>query len=95
MILNRLSRDARTIRDVVLMCSAVNEVDYSALETLETLNAQLSEMGVRLHLSEVKGPVMDKLKDTHFLEGLSGEVFLSQHDAWAALSNETLQTRPV
>ncbi|WP_107711729.1 sulfate permease [Oceanicaulis sp.] len=94
MILNRLSRDAGTIRDVVLMCSAVNEVDYSALETLETLNAQLSEMGVRLHLSEVKGPVMDKLKDTHFLKALSGEVFLSQHDAWAALSDETPQAGP-
>jgi SulP family sulfate permease len=79
---------------VVLMCSAVNEVDYSALETLETLNTQLSEMGVRLHLSEVKGPVMDKLKDTHFLKALSGEVFLSQHDAWAALSGEALQAGP-
>ena len=94
MILNRLSRDAQTVRDVVLMCSAVNEGDYSALETLETLNTQLSEMGVRLHLSEVKGPVMDKLKDTHFLKALSGEVFLSQHDAWAALSGGEAEARP-
>ena len=90
MLLKRLSQDAEAVRDVVLMCSAVNEIDYSALETLEALNARLQDMGVRLHLSEVKGPVMDKLKNTHFLSALSGEVFLSQHDAWAALSPSSM-----
>ncbi len=73
------------VRDVVLMCSAVNDIDYSALETLEALNAELKALGVRLHLSEVKGPVMDRLRETHFLQGLSGSVFLSQYDAWCAL----------
>jgi SulP family sulfate permease len=43
-------------------------------------------MGVRLHLSEVKGPVMDKLKTTHFLDALTGAVFLSQYTAWTALT---------
>ena len=88
MLLKRLSQNAEAVRDVVLMCSAVNEVDYSALETLEALNARLHDMGVRLHLSEVKGPVMDKLKHTHFLTALTGEVFLSQHDAWTALTQD-------
>lgn len=86
MVLNRLSQDGSQIRDIVLMFSAVNAVDYSALETLEALNSRLSESGVRLHLSEVKGPVMDKLAPTRFIEHLSGTVFLSQNDAWAALS---------
>ena len=86
MVLNRLSQDGSQIRDVVLMFSAVNAVDYSALETLEALNTRLLESGVRLHLSEVKGPVMDKLAPTRFIEHLSGKVFLSQNDAWAALS---------
>jgi SulP family sulfate permease len=49
-----------TITHVVLMCSAVNEIDYSALEVLEELNRQLREQGLLLHLSEVKGPVLDK-----------------------------------
>ena len=74
------------IRDVVLMMSAVNEIDYSALESLEAANRRLADMGVGLHLSEVKGPVMDRLRRTHFLDALNGRVFLSQYDAWRALT---------
>ena len=50
------------------MFSAVNEVDFSALESLEAINERLRDMGVRLHLSEVKGPVMDRLRRSHFLQ---------------------------
>ena len=74
------------IRDVVLMCSAVNEIDMSALESLEAINTRLSEMGIRLHLSEVKGPVMDRLKRSHFLQELTGRVFTAQYDAFMALA---------
>ena len=84
-ILDRVTRD-REIRDVVLQCSAVNEVDLSALESLEAINTRLHDMGLRLHLSEVKGPVMDRLERSHFLDELTGEVFLSQYDAWAKLA---------
>ncbi|WP_420859540.1 SulP family inorganic anion transporter [Marivivens marinus] len=87
-ILDRVVQDC-PIRDVVLMCPAVNEVDMSALESLEAINTRLKELGVRFHLSEVKGPVMDRLKKTHFLDDLTGEVFLAQFDALAALSPET------
>ena len=74
------------IKDVVLMFPAVNEVDLSALESLEAINSRLKDTGIRLHLSEVKGPVMDCLKRSHLLEELSGEVFLSQYDAWRKLA---------
>ncbi len=73
------------IRHVILMFSAVNEVDYSALESLEAINHRLRDMGVGLHLSEVKGPVMDRLQRSHMLDDLNGRVFLSQYDAWVAL----------
>jgi len=73
------------VRDVVLMCAAINEIDLSAVETLETINTRLDEMGVRLHLSEVKGPVMDRLRRAHFLSQLTGEVHLAQYDAFVAL----------
>lgn len=76
------------VRDVVLMFSAVNDVDFSAMESLVTVNRRLTELGVRLHLSEVKGPVMDRLKSSNFLNELNGEVFLSQYEAWKALSGE-------
>ena len=74
------------IRNVVLMFSAVNEVDFSALESLEAINHRLRDMGVGLHLSEIKGPVMDRLKQSHFLDDLNGQIFLAQYDAWQRLT---------
>jgi len=74
------------IRHVVLMASAINEIDLSALESLEAINQRLEQMNVKLHLSEVKGPVMDRLKRADFLHSLSGEVFLTQYDAMCALA---------
>ena len=76
------------LRHVVLMCPAVNDVDASALESLETINQRLRDAGVLLHLSEVKGPVMDRLKRSPFLHALTGEVFLTQFDAMRALAPE-------
>ncbi|MFN3863568.1 MAG: SulP family inorganic anion transporter [Erythrobacter sp.] len=77
------------LRHMVLMASAVNAIDASGLESLEAINHRLADGGICLHLSEVKGPVMDRLKRTHFLDELSGRVFLSQEQAFAALANET------
>ncbi|MFN7174620.1 MAG: SulP family inorganic anion transporter, partial [Thermaurantiacus tibetensis] len=74
------------LRHVVLMCSAVNAIDASALESLEAINHRLADAGIRLHLSEVKGPVMDRLTRSHFLEELTGRVFLSQHEAFSVLA---------
>lgn len=74
------------ITQVILMCPAINAIDMSALESLEAINIRLTEQGIGLNLSEVKGPVMDRLKRTDFLDHLNGEVFLSHHDAVAALS---------
>lgn len=86
LILERVHRSKGELRHVVLMCSAVNEIDLSALESLEAINHQLADLGIKLHLSEVKGPVMDRLKRSHFLEELSGRVFLSQNCAFQELS---------
>ncbi len=86
-VLDRVSSD-KDIRNVVLMCSAVNVIDFSALEALEALNLRLKDLGITLHLSEVKGPVMDRLEKSHFLQDLTGRVFLSQFDAWVALADE-------
>ncbi|KPP92601.1 SulP family inorganic anion transporter [Erythrobacter sp. HL-111] len=72
------------LRHVILMCSAVNAIDASGLESLEAINYRLRDAGVCLHLSEVKGPVMDRLQRSHFLEELNGEVFLSQSRAFEA-----------
>ena len=74
------------VREVVLMCSAVNDIDASALESLDGLNLRLRDAGVRLHLSEVKGPVMDRLLRSPFIGTLTGRVFPSQYEAFLALA---------
>ena len=70
---------------VILMCSAVNDIDFSALESLEAINDRLNAAGIKFHLSEVKGPVHDKLKRSHLLHELTGKIFMSQHDAISEL----------
>ena len=78
--------DRPEVRHVILMCSAVNEIDASGLESLEAINHRMADAGIGLHLSEVKGPVMDRLKRTHFVEDLNGKVFLSQDGAFRELA---------
>jgi SulP family sulfate permease len=73
------------LKDLVLVCPAVNLIDASALESLETINERMTDAGVRLHLSEVKGPVMDRLKNTQLISRLGGQVFLSTFEAWRTL----------
>jgi len=77
------------IKHFILMCPAVNFIDASALESLEAINERLADSQVKFHLSEVKGPVMDKLSCCHFLDQLTGEVYLSQYDAWQALHDNS------
>lgn len=73
------------LRHVILMCSAINAVDASALESIEAINHRLADSGIKLHLSEVKGPVMDALERSHLLRDLTGKVFLSQNAAFDAV----------
>jgi len=73
------------LRHLILMCSAINGVDASALESIEAINHRLSDSGVKLHLSEVKGPVMDALEKSHLLDDLTGKAWLSQNEAFQSL----------
>ncbi len=85
---NRAVADSPAIRHVVLVCPAINFIDGSALESLEAINLRLKEGGVSFHLSEVKGPVMDRLRRSHFLDELTGEVYLTQYDAIRSIKPE-------
>jgi SulP family sulfate permease len=69
------------VQHVILMCSAVNQIDASALESLEAIAHRLNLAGVEFHLSEVKGPVMDALRRSDFFAHFKGKVFLSQFEA--------------
>lgn len=74
------------IRDVVLIMSAVNRVDATAMEVLNDINRDFAERGRRLHLAEIKGPVQDRLSRSPLWPALSGQVFLAVNDAFEALS---------
>jgi len=75
----------KQIAHVIIQCSAVNEIDFSGLEMLEALNERLKDQDILLHLSEVKGPVMDNLTRSGFLDELSGKVYLTQYEAFNQL----------
>ena len=69
---------------VVLQMSPVNAIDFSGLEALRELHAALKRQGLRLDLSEVKGPVLDRLKASGWQRWFDGEVFLSHHQGMTA-----------
>ena len=76
-----LVADDPKLKHVILACTAVNEVDMSALETLEKIDETLKQLNINLHLSEVKEPIMDKLAGTQFFRDLSGNNYLSHNQA--------------
>jgi len=81
--------DNQNLKQIILVCSAINSIDSSALETLENSILELKEAGVLLHLAEVKVPVMESLKRTKVLSHLKpGCVYLSTHDAIQAVSKK-------
>jgi SulP family sulfate permease len=86
---SELAKDTR-IQDLVLIMSAVNRVDTTAMEVLTDLNRSLSERGIRLHLAEVKGPVQDRLMRSPLWQGLTGQVHLSVNSAFQALAAERM-----
>lgn len=90
--INDLVADRPDARHLVLQCSAINNIDASALESLEAIDRRLRDAGMSFHLSEVKGPVMDHLQTTEFIKRLSGKVYLSHYQAVAQLAPEILNS---
>nr|WP_245298874.1 sulfate permease [Pseudotabrizicola sediminis] len=78
--------DQPLLRNVVLMCPAVNAIDASALESLEAIAHRLGSAGIGFHLSEVKGPVTDALMRSDFMDHFKGRIFLSQYEAFTTLT---------
>ena len=82
-------------RHLVLVMTAINLIDTTGLYALAELNQSLAARGIKLHLAEVKGPLMDKLKHSDLLlKPLSGQVFISAVSAFDQLSEE-LAAAPV
>lgn len=72
----------KKLKNIVLICSAVNFIDSSAVEALQNLIIELRDSGVTFHFAELKIPVLRQLERSHLLNGLApGKVFMSTHDA--------------
>ena len=84
--INELVAQNPKAKHLILTCSAINDIDASAIEGLLAVNLYLTEAGMRFHLSEVKGPVMDRLKRSSFIDRLNGNIYLSHHQAWLDLT---------
>lgn len=75
------------IKHLVLVMSGVGFVDSSALRTLQVAAENLRTAGVTVHLADVKGPVMDRLRRTRIFEQLApGQVFPTAQVAVTALA---------
>jgi SulP family sulfate permease len=78
------------IKHLVLVMSGVGFVDSSALSSLQVAAENLRASGVTIHLADVKGPVMDRLRRTKIFEQLApGQVFPTPQVAVTALSRAT------
>ena len=75
------------MKHIVLICTATNFIDTSGLELLERLCDNLNEVGITLHLAEVKSPVMDKLRQTDFYDHMRGEVYFTTDIAMKDLTS--------
>ena len=84
--LNKLLIQHTHLKHLILMASGINHIDSSALESLLEFNQRLKDKGIKMHLSEVKGPVIDRLSRVDFETQLTGKVYLSQHEAWQDLN---------
>lgn len=84
----RLVEDSPDMKDLVLMCPAINRIDASALSSLETINTRLKSAGVNLHFSELHTHIKERLAKTDLLKNLTGDVYFSQKEAMDALEPE-------
>jgi SulP family sulfate permease len=76
---------------VVLMGTAINHLDASAIDGLLSLNRRLADAGITLHFSEIKGPVMDQFKRAALPEQLSGKIYLTHYQAMQDLAPECIK----
>ena len=74
--------------DLILMCTGVSRIDASALSSLIEINKRLKGVAAKLHLSDLHSIVRERFYRSDFLEQLSGNVYLSQHDAMIDLQPE-------
>lgn len=84
----RIVAESPKMQDLILMCTAVNHIDASALSSLITINKRLHSAGITLHFSDMQSRVRERLFRSNFLDVLTGDIFMSQHEAVLTLQPE-------
>ena len=70
------------LKHLILVGTAINDVDYTAVEALEAIWQELNTLGIELHLAAFKGPVLDRLSRSHLLHHLGDDhIHLTTHAA--------------
>ena len=72
-------------RALVLDASGINDVDATGADMLHELVAEFRDLGVALHLCDVKGPVRDVLRRAGIWDDLGSRVHTSTNDAVVAI----------
>ena len=67
---------------VLLILSAVNQLDTTALGMLTELEKTLTARSITLQFAEIKGPVHDRLQQTELGERMQNRIFLSTQQAF-------------
>ena len=87
-ILDRVSNDSN-VQSVLLISTGINDIDSTGVEVLWTIRRELSDLGIGFFMSDVKGPVTDKLE----IAGLKGDfIFLSADQAMKTLDRKKEDT---
>lgn len=82
----RIVAERPEVKHLVLIGSAINFIDSSALHTLDHLIDELRDAGVEFHLADIKGPVMDRLKQSELLDKIGQDhIHITTHTAMLAL----------
>jgi len=84
----RIVASSPKMTDLILMCTAVNQIDASALSSLVEINKRLKSAEIKLHFSDMQSRVKERLFRSEFLDQLTGQIFLSQFEAMEMLEPE-------
>lgn len=80
-------------RCILLIMSAVNQLDATALGALTALEKSLAARNITLEFSEVKGPVLDRLLPTPLGQRMEKRIHLSTHQAFLAFAGNACLTQ--
>ena len=84
-----LVAESTDTRAVLLIMSAVNQLDSTALGMLDELEKNLQGKGISLQFAEIKGPVLDRLHTTDLGKRMHDRIFLSTHQAFQQYTAKT------